>query len=146
MESVTRTRLLTALVLFVVFGSGVMLGLAADSGLRAEEPDEVPVVTAEEAEPEPPATERRCIYCEVEPNEEELSRIESVIAEHRVRRDSLDREARARYNDARDVILLNTREAIKAVLSPEKAAEYQRLLDAFEAERAAVRENEDDRN
>ena len=147
MERLTRTRLITALLLVVVFGSGVMLGLAADSSLIAEQPSGTEVVTPETAQPpETPATTGRYIYHQVGPNELQLARIDSVVAEHRARRDALDEETKARYDEARRRILLDTREGIKAVLTPEQAAEYQRLLDEWESQRAAERENEDDRN
>ena len=149
MEPAAKTRLTTALILAVVFGSGVVLGLAADSSLRAEAapvvaevPEEAPDVEAS-AEPPAPERERRYMYHEVDPNEEQLARIESIVAEMRALREAFDAERDSLY---RVQILLPAREAIKGVLSPEQAAEYQRLLDKWEARRAADRENEDDRN
>lgn len=146
MEKLTRTRLITLLLLAVVFGSGVMLGLAADSSLGAEQPSGTEAVAPEVEVPVAPETERRYIYHEVGPNEVQLARIDSVVAEHRARRDALDEETKARYDEARRRIVLDTREGIKAVLTPEQAAEYQRLLEEWEARRAAQRENEGDRN
>jgi hypothetical protein len=147
MERLTRTRLITALLLTVVFGSGVMLGLAADSSLIAEQPSGAEAVVSGEADVAPaPEAERRYVYQEVGPNELQLARIDSVVAEHRARRDALDEETKARYDEARRQILLDTREGIKAVLTPEQAAQYQRLLDEWETQRAAGPANEDDRN
>jgi hypothetical protein len=146
MEQLTRTRLITVLLLAVVFGSGVMLGLAADSSLIAEQPPETEAVAPEVEVPAAPEAERRYIYHEVGPNEVQLARIDSVVAEHRARRDALDEETKARYDEARRQIVLDTREGIKAVLTPEQAAEYDRLLDEWETRRAAERENEGDRN
>ena len=40
MEKNARTRLVTALVLAVVFGSGALLGMAVDRSLEAEPADE----------------------------------------------------------------------------------------------------------
>ena len=42
--------------------------------------------------------------------------------------------------------MIEVREAIKSVLSPEQAAEYQRLLDEWDAEQEAESANEDDGN
>ena len=156
MEHGVRTRLTTAVILLVVFGSGVMLGLAADSSLSAELPSdsvEIPSGQAdegeEEAAAEEPQTERRYIYQQVDPNEVQLARIDSVVAELRAERVALDeeyQELQARWEADRRELTLATRNAIKAVLSPEQAAEYQRLLDEWDAARQAERENEDDQD
>ena len=146
MERLTRTRLITVLLLTVVFGSGVLLGLAADSSLVAEQPSASGATGSEVSAPAAPEVERRYIYQEVGPNEMQLARIDSVVAKHRARRDALDAETKARYDEARRRILLDTREGIMAVLTPEQAAEYERLLGEWESRRAAERENQDDRN
>lgn len=154
MEPGARTRLTTAVILAVVFGSGVLLGLAADSSLSAEAPTEATVVetveeapeeASEEAE-ESAASERRYLYHQVEPNEEQLARIETIVAEWRTRREAFDDESRVQWEQGRREMTLETREAIKSVLTPEQAAQYQVLLEEWEAEREAERENEDDRN
>ena len=162
MEKETRTRFATAMILAVVFASGVFLGLAADSGLRAEgAPVPSGAEVAETEQPEqtetaeaPAEEEQRYTFYEVEPNEEQLSRIEVIVAEYRDQRETIREELievyRAAYRSERDgryrELTLETRELIKGVLSPEQAAEYQRLLDEWEAEQEAERENEDDRN
>lgn len=140
----SRTRLLTAGMLVVVFGAGVALGLVVDSELGAKPAGEVAEATETEGEPEEPR--RRRIYEEVGPNESQLELIDSVIREHRARTNALDRELRAEYQVGFRSILLDTREAIKSVLTPEQAAEYQRLLDEYDAEREAERENGDERD
>ena len=159
MEKETRTRFATAMILAVVFASGVFLGLAADSGLRAEGapvPSGSEVAEAEASETAEPAAEeeRRYTFYEVEPNEEQLSRIEVIVAEYRDQRESIREELieeyRTAYRAERDgryrELTLETRELIKGVLSPEQAAEYQKLLDEWEAGQEAESENEDDRN
>jgi Spy/CpxP family protein refolding chaperone len=149
MQHDARTRLTTAIILVVVFGSGVMLGLAADSNLSAEAPaaearieSPDPSKDAPEDSVETPRSERRYIYQQVDPNEAQLSRIDSIVAELRAVREVLDEE----YQTSRRELVLETRNAIKAVLSPEQAAEYQRLLDEWDARNAAESENEDDRD
>ena len=141
MEHGSRTRLMSAIVLVAVFGAGVLLGLAADSNLGAEPAQETSTVAAEGGEAEP-TRERRPWYMQVEPNEAQLSLIDSIVAEHRARTNELDEERRARFR----IILLDTREAIKGVLRPEQAAEYQRIIDERDARNAADRENEDERD
>ena len=145
----SRTRLVTAGVLAAVFGAGVLLGLAADSNAPAEAAEVVApsvestasVDTANSEEPQ----RRRRTYDEVEPNESQLALIDSIVAEHRARTRVLDKENRAQLQLGFREILLETREAIKSVLTPEQAAEYQRLLDERDV-RAAERENEDERD
>jgi len=142
----SRTRLATVLILVLVFGSGVLLGLAADSSLSAEAPSESTSIASEpvqgsEEEPAEPETERRYIYHEVDPNEEQLARIQTIVAEWRARREAFDEDSRTQWEQGRREFVLETRNAIKAALSPEQAAEYQRLLDEWEAERTAEREN-----
>lgn len=156
MNHEVRTRLTTAIILLVVFGSGVMLGLAADSSLSAEAPSDsvaVPSATSgtdsSEAAAAAQPTERRYIYQQVDPNEAQLARIDSVVAAMRAERQALDekfQQLQVQWDAERRELTLATREAIKAVLSPEQAAEYQRLLDDWDARREAERENEDDRN
>ena len=169
MDRENRTRAVTAVVLALVFGSGVLLGFAVDGSLSAESSEAVEPVGpgaemasaeadargseeqgASEARPE---GRRRNLYHQVDPNEQQLARIETLVAEYRSRRDAFDAEARARfetakaqYEEGRRDILLDLRDSIKAVLTPEQAVEYQRLLDEWDARRAAERENEDDRD
>jgi len=145
----SRTRLVTAGVLAAVFAAGVLLGLAADSNASAEASEVVvasvePTDTVDTADSEEPQRRRR-IYDEVEPNESQLALIDSIVAEHRARTRVLDEENRAQLQLGFREILLETREAIKTVLTPEQAAEYQRLLDERDI-RAAERENEDERD
>ena len=145
MEHSSWTRLVTALVLAAVFGTGVLLGFAADSDLDAETHDGVESsavaggATAEEtAERRPPQ------YTLVDPNEAQLSRIDSIVAEHRARTNALveqNEETRAQYREDFAAIVHATREAIKGVLSPDQASEYQRLLDERYGRSDAVREN-----
>jgi hypothetical protein len=145
MEHGSRTRLLTALILAAVFGAGVVLGLAADSSLGAQPIESAAVPTEEPSDDEEPRR-RSYTFEEVEPNEAQLALIDSIVAEHRARTNALDERLKAEYREGFRVIVLESREAIKAVLTPEQAAEYQRLLDERDARAAAERQNEDDRD
>lgn len=144
-----RTRLLTAGILIAVFGTGVLVGLVVESELGAAPMPPVAETaetakTAKTAEapetPEEPAeeeeSERRYIYEEVGPNEMQLALIDSIVREHRERRDSLDEDFETRHEQEARSILLDVRAGIKSVLGPEQAVEYQRLLDEYDAEQA----------
>ena len=161
MSQGSRTRLLTAGILIAVFGTGVLVGLVVDSELRATpspEGTEAPAspeatVAAEETEGEEAVEEetrrRPYIYEKVEPDETQLALIDSIVTEHRAKRRALDEEFETRHEVESRAILLETRNAIKAVLSPEQAAEYQRLLDEWDEEQAreeAARESGEQRD
>jgi len=136
----SRTRLITAMLLVVVFSAGLLLGLAADSSsLSAESPEVIAAGTGSDSLETEAAPRRRNMYEHVEPNEEQLARIETIMAEHRARTTELDEEMRAQTSAGFRVIVLETREAIKSVLTSEQAAEYQDLLDDYDARREAER-------
>jgi Spy/CpxP family protein refolding chaperone len=145
MEHGSRTRLVTALVLAAVFGAGVLLGLAADSNLGAQPTDAVAVST-EEAGDDEETRRRSYTFEEVEPSESQLALIDSIVAEHRVRTNALDERLKAEYRSGFRSIVVESREAIKRVLTPEQAAEYQRLLDERDARDDAERQNEDEKD
>ena len=144
----SRTRLTTVVLLLVVFGTGFLIGFAVDNEGMSELENDSSMMAAEvevdtnvsEVEPR-----RSRIYDQVEPNEEQLRVIDSIVTVHRGRTNTLDEEMRAQLNSGFRLILLETREAIKDVLTSEQAAEYQRLLEENDARRDA-RENEDEGN
>lgn len=154
MGQTAKTRLITAGVLIAVFGAGVLVGLVADSELGAvptpadvaEATETAEPETADEASDEAERSSRRYLYHEVGPNESQLERIDSIVKEHRARRNALDEELKAEFDVGYRAILLDTREAIKSVLTADQAAEYQRLLDEWDAERQAERENGDEKD
>lgn len=142
----SRTRLTTVFVLLAVFGTGVLIGFAVDSDGTAQAAEvavEQPVVADTATSEDQPR--RRRLYEQVGPNETQLGLIDSIVTVHRARTNELDEEMRAQLNAGFREILLETREAIKGVFDEEQAAEYQRLLDEYDARRAA-RENEDERD
>lgn len=151
MSDTSRTRLITAGVLVAVFGTGILVGLVVDSELGAAPvPAEVAETAQEGEEPEEESSgERRYLYQQVGANESQLAGIDSIIQEHRARRNAIDEELKrveAEFEVDYRANLLNTREAIKSVLSADQAAEYQRLLDEWDARRQAESENGDEKD
>jgi hypothetical protein len=141
MEHGSRTRLMTAAVLVVVFGAGIMLGVAADGTLSATTPDEVAAI---DEQPEEEARRRRTpMYEQVGPDAEQSALIESIVLEHRERMDVLHDEFRGAYNPRYQALVQDTREAILGVLSPDQAAQYQELLDGWDQRRAERNEKKD---
>jgi hypothetical protein len=132
MGQTSRTRLVTALVLVAVFSSGLLLGLAADSGLVATPADEAVAVVVDE-----PDEERRVpMYEQVGPNPEQSVLIDSIVVEHRARMDSLHEVFRETYDPQYEAIVEQTREAIKQVFTPEQAATYDSLTEERDRRRA----------
>jgi len=141
MEHSSRTRLLSAVVVAVVFGAGVLIGFAADTNLGAEPADPATEEVAEEA----PTRDRTPIYLQLQPTPEEQVRIDSIVQVHRERTTELDKETRRAFRQGFREILLSTRQAIREVFPPEKGDEYQRLLDEYDAQQAAERESRENR-
>lgn len=149
MEHGSRTRLVTALVLAVVFGSGVLLGYAADTNVGPE-PSDAAVAPQEGGDRQGDAERRRRtpVYEQLHPTQEQEALIDSILREHRVRMNKLHedfRSARAEYRSNYDALIRETREEIAGVFSPEQAAEYRKLLVDFDQRRADERSSRDDR-
>ena len=141
MEHGSRTRLMTATVHVVVFGAGIMLGVAADGTLSATTPDEVVAV---DEQPEEEAPRRRTpMYEQVGPDDEQGALIEAIVLEHRAHMDALHDEFRSAYNPRYQALIEDTREAILGVLTPDQAAQYQELLDGWDRRRTERNEKKD---
>lgn len=140
MSAQTRTRILTAGVLLTVFGAGLLLGFAADEAVTATPaaalvvPAADPVEGEEGADAEAPR--RLPMYAQVGPDSVQGVVIDSIVVEHRARLDALNREFQERYDPQFRAIVEETRQAIKAVFTPEQAARYQELVDARDRQRA----------
>lgn len=79
---------------------------------------------------------RAPMYERVGPDEAQLARIDSIVSLHGRRMRDLHAEFRRSYDPRYRQLVLETREAIKGVLTPEQAGEYQQLLDEYDARRA----------
>jgi len=132
MEHGVKTRLVTAVVIAAVFGSGILVGFAADNTFGA---DAVQASATEAGGAEPERERRVPRYMLVDPTEAQLALIDSVVRVHRKRINALDDERRAAVRQ----ITLETRAEIKEILSAEQAADYQRLLDEWDARQSAER-------
>jgi hypothetical protein len=148
MEHGSRTRLATAAILAVVFGAGVILGLAVDSAVAARPSDAV-ATDQRRQEPDSQRSERRPIYAQVNPTEAQQVRIDSIIGERRERMRELNDEFRPRFDELegayglrRGAIVQDTRESILGVLTADQAAEYRRLLDEWDRRQAERRDRD----
>jgi Spy/CpxP family protein refolding chaperone len=137
MEKDARTRLVSALVLAVVFATGAVLGLAVDRSLQAGPVQGGGDETVGERE------RRRPMYEQVGPSERQMVAIDSIVDEHRNKMKALHAEFRSAYNPRYQALVEETRQAIKGVLTPDQAVAYDSLLaerDRRRAERGS-REN-----
>ena len=143
MEHGSRTRLVSAGVIAAVFGAGVVIGFAADTNLGSEPAEVVSEVVEESGSDE---RSRSPLYAQLGPTTDQQALIDSIIVVHRERTNALNKENRRALRRGFRQILLETRQAIKELFTAEQGEEYQRLLDEYDARRAAERENRDDPN
>ena len=143
MERMLRTRLITGVVLVVVFGAGVLLGFAADrSVVAAPAPD---VASADSTAQDAEQPRRRPLYEQVRPTDAQNIQIDSIVHDYQEAMKALHAEFRKAYNPRYQALVEDTRTAIKGVLTPEQAQAYDSILVAYEQRRAeraaAAREN-----
>ena len=130
MERNARTRLVTALVLAVVFTTGALLGVAMDRSLEAVPTEDTEEVEGKERERRTP------MYEQVGPSEVQMVAIDSIVDEHRARMKVLHDEFRSAYNPRYQALIEETRQAIKGVFTPQQAEEYDSLLAEWDRRRA----------
>ena len=141
MEHGSRTRLMSAAVLVVVFGAGIMLGVAVDGTLSAS-PTDSSVVAAERPEEETPRW-RTPMYEQVGPDAEQSALVDSIVLEYRAQMDELHDEFRGAYNPRYQALVSDTRETIMGVFSPEQAAQYQELFEERDRKRSERKNDRD---
>ncbi len=133
MKGILRTRLVTALVLVLVFGAGVVSGLAFDRGVEANDrrPDRGSDV------------HRTPIYMKVNPTARQQAQIDSILREHRAAWKALHDEFRKAvdqfhktYDPRYEALVKKTRAGIDSVLTTEQAAKYDSLLAAYDRRRS----------
>lgn len=139
MEKSVRTRLVSALVLAVVFAAGLLLGLAADTSLTATPAEE----TAEAADDDGEERRRTPMYEQVDPTEAQMALIDSIVTHHRASMKELHAEFREEYDPRYRALIAETREAIKDVLDPEQVVQYDSLLAEYDRRRAERRSRQD---
>ncbi|MEQ8330159.1 MAG: hypothetical protein RH859_06770 [Longimicrobiales bacterium] len=140
MEPSVRTKLLTAGVIAIVFGSGFAVGVAVDrSAVAGPAPEAVADSTvADTASSEEPR--RRSMYEQVGPSPEQKTLIDSIVRIHREKTRGLRRE----YDFRLGALIDSTRLAIKEVFTAEQAARYDSLVAEYDRRQAEERAARDD--
>jgi len=123
MNKLLRTRLTTVVVLIVVFGAGILLGMAADRSMAA-----TPAAEAARPAASGDSGRRGPLWEQVGPSDAQKIVIDSIVAEYRTAMRSLHAEFNAAYDPRYRALLDETRAAIKGVLTPEQAHAYDSLV------------------
>ncbi|MDE0075176.1 MAG: hypothetical protein OXR82_12265 [Gammaproteobacteria bacterium] len=139
-----NTRAAAGGVLFATLVAGFLLGLvwSRTSSAQAEPraPTAPAAVAAEEADEDRGGeTRRRGLIVErVGLSAEQQVQVDSIVGQSRM----MMRQLRADYRTGYGELIESTRSSIKAVLTPEQAAEYDALLNDFDRRRELEDERE----
>ena len=139
------TRAAAGGVLFVTLMAGFLLGLVWSRTSSAQaEPAAPTAVAAEEAEEDRGGeTRRRGLIVErVGLSAEQQVQVDSILGQSR----TMMRQLRTDYRTGYGELIESTRSSIKAVLTPEQAAEYDALLNDFDRRRELEDERERERS
>lgn len=156
MAAPARAKLLTAMVLVLVFASGALVGMAFARGMSNDGEDEVADARSDDRDRDrdEDADDRpRRIYERVGLRTGQEERIDSILDHHRAALRALEAEFRDDYEQMRQLqkqyrdaysprywaIVDSTRAAIKAVFDPDQAARYDSLLAEYDRRRRGER-------
>ena len=134
MEHGSRTKLVTAVILAVVLGAGVMLGLVSDGSLVALPVEEGTVSDADRYRMSD-RPRRTPMYQQVGPTEAQTLLIDSILEDQLQHMRSLHEEFRTTYLPQYQALIQQTREAILEIFTEEQASEYRVLLQEFDESR-----------
>ncbi len=130
-KSALTARMVAAAALILLFGSGVVVGLAWDQTASASTPGELRMEEPSERE----GRRRRLIVDDVGLSVVQQAEVDSLVVFHRQRMSDLDAEFRPRYG----TVIADLREEIKQVLTVDQRVTYDVLLAEHDAERTARR-------
>jgi hypothetical protein len=140
MEQGSRTKLVAALVLALVFGSGLLVGYAVDGGSSAVAA--APEAASGEGARDPGRRRRVPVYESMNPSPEQKARMDSIMNAHQEKMNLLHAEygvAQQAWTATFDALIQDTRDAITAVFPEERRAEYRRRLEEYDRRREAER-------
>ena len=126
-----KARMVAGTALVLLFGSGVVVGLAWDQTAGAAPPEEVRTEEGSRGR----EGRRRMIVDNVGLNAVQKAAVDSLVVFHRQRMSDLDTEFRPRYR----AVIRDLREEIKQVLTDDQRVRYDVLLVEHDAARAERR-------
>ncbi len=131
--SAFKAKLVAGTALVLLFGSGVVVGLAWDQTLTASTTEEVRF----DRPPDRDGRRRQLIVEGVGLSVVQKASVDSLVVFHRQRMSDLDEEFQPRYW----ALFGDLREDIKQILTEDQRITYEDLLAEHDAERAARRRN-----
>jgi uncharacterized protein YbaR (Trm112 family) len=132
-SSALKAKMVAGASLILLFGSGVVVGLAWDQTASARTVDEV---RTEESSREGDRS-RRLVVDDVGLSSVQRASVDSLVVFHRARMADLNGELRTRSHG----VIYDLREDIKQLLTDDQRMTYDVLLAEYDAERAARRRN-----
>lgn len=136
-SSAFKAKMVAGSALVLLFGSGVVVGLAWDQTASAGTPDEVRArEVSEEGE-----GRRAMIVDNVGLSAVQKTAVDSLVVFHRQRMSYLNGELRRRSR----AVIDDLREDIKQILTDDQRVMYDALLAEYDAERAERRRNRADK-
>ncbi len=126
-----KARMVAGTALVLLFGSGVVVGLAWNQTASAGPPEEVRTEEGSRGR----EGRRRLIVDNVGLNGVQKAAVDSLVVFHRQRMSDLDTEFRPRYR----AVIRDLREEIKLVLTHDQRLRYDVLLAEHDAARAERR-------
>ncbi len=132
-QSAFKAKMVAVSALILLFGSGVVVGLAWDETANASTPEEVRAEERSERE----GRRRRMIVDDVGLSTVQKVAVDSLVVFHRQRMSNLDADFRPRYR----TVIADLREEIKQILTDDQRVRYDVLLAEHDAERNARRRN-----
>ncbi len=131
MPTALKAKMVAGTALVLLFGSGVVVGLAWDRTASAGTPEEVRT----EEESRGREGRRRMVVDNVGLSALQKAEVDSLVVFHRQRMSDLDTEFRPRYR----AVIHDLREEIKQVLTDDQRVQYEVLLAERDARRAKRR-------
>ncbi len=129
--SLVKTRIVAGTALVLLFGSGIVVGLAWNQTASAGPPEEL----RREAGSRDGEGRRRLIVDNVDLNAVQKAAVDSLVGFHRQRMSDLDTEFQPRYR----AVIRDLREEIKLVLTDPQRVRYEVLLAEHDTARAERR-------
>lgn len=135
MSETTRLRISATAILVLVFGSGIVVGLALDRAVTpatGAPPDlTTAVVTESDEDAEEADAPRGYVIDRVTMEPEQRAQVNSILESYRQQVAEAAEAHRLEYSE----LAATTREAFRGILTEEQQAEYDSLLDIRRAER-----------
>lgn len=132
--SAFKARIVAGTALVLLFGSGIVVGLAWDQTANASTVE----TKREEDAPASEGPRRRLVVDNVGLSAAQKTAVDSLVEFHRQRMSDLEAEFRPRHR----AVFADLRAEIKEVLTDHQRAQYEVLLAERDAERAARRRDD----